>query len=157
MKFELVYPKGQSEKWVELAATDYVQKISYMYPIERKALRSRSADRGQKDEKKRAEGQSLLESFSGRDYVIAFDEKGEKFKSSIEFSQMLQKAIAQQKNKIVFLLGGPYGIDQAVKDKADKIISLGSLTFSHHVAHVVVLEQIYRALAIWKGLPYHNP
>lgn len=157
MKFELLYLKGQSEPWVDLAAEDYVRKISHVYPIERVAIKSRNSEREKKDEKIKAEAEATLKLLKPRDHVILFDEGGKKFDSSVAFSHYLQKIMGLQKNKLVFVVGGPYGVDKRVKEKADAIISLSSLTMSHHVAHVVVLEQIYRALAIWRGLPYHNP
>jgi 23S rRNA (pseudouridine1915-N3)-methyltransferase len=157
MKLALFYLKGKTEEWAEEAGDDYAKKISHFFSFERTSLKSRSSDRENAQEKKSAEAEALLKKLSSTDMLVLFDEGGKIFKDSEDFSRELVKLIAQKSNRLVFAIGGPYGFDESVKKRARAQWSLSGLTMNHHLAQVAALEQIYRALTIWKGLPYHNP
>ena len=88
--------------------------------------------------------------------MILFDERGKLHKNSRDFSAAIVKAIESGRQRIVFVIGGPYGFSQKAKDRADLLLSLSPLTLNHHVAKVTALEQVYRALTIWKNIKYHN-
>ena len=148
--------RGQSCDWAEAAAMEYAQKISHFFKFERIMLKSKSSGREQAEEKRRAEADTLLKHFEKSDFVILFDEHGKTFRSSEEFSAALIKAVGSSAPTVSFVIGGPYGFDAAVLERANAKWSLSALTMNHHVAHVAALEQIYRGLTIWKGLPYHN-
>lgn len=90
----------------------------------------------------------------GREYVICCDERGENI-SSGEYSLRLQKAFVNGMD-VVILIGGAYGFDDFVREKADFIWSFSKLVFPHGIARVVVAEQIYRASQIAIGGPYHH-
>jgi 23S rRNA (pseudouridine1915-N3)-methyltransferase len=156
MKLELVYLRGQSCEWAESAAAEYTQKIAYFFKFERIMLKSKSSGREQQQEKRRAEADALLGYFEKSDHVILFDENGKTFRNSEEFSTTLIKAVGSASSKVCFVIGGPYGFDTSVQERANAKWSLSALTMNHHIAQVAALEQIYRGLTIWKGLPYHN-
>jgi len=156
MKIELIYLKGQSCDWASQASREYVEKINYFLKFSLTELKSKSKDRDQASGKRRAEAEILLSSLEKSDHVILFDEKGKSFSSSVNFSSVLVKKIASGHTKICFIIGGPYGFDDSIRSRANDIWSLSPLTMNHHLARVAVLEQLYRALTIWKGLPYHN-
>ena len=92
--------------------------------------------------------------FSGREYVICCDERGENI-SSPEFSGMLNRAFVDGKD-VIILIGGAYGFDEAVRNKSDFVWSFSKLVFPHMIARVMVAEQIYRASQIASGSPYHH-
>ena len=92
--------------------------------------------------------------FTGRDFVICCDERGENI-SSGEFSQRLNKAFFTSR-EIVILIGGAYGFSDATREKADFVWSFSKLVFPHMIARLVALEQIYRAQEIEKGSHYHH-
>lgn len=92
--------------------------------------------------------------FSGRDYVICCDERGENI-SSPEYSQRLNNAFVSGKD-VVILIGGAYGFDQTVRERADFVWSFSKLVFPHQIFRVMVVEQIYRASEIMKGSGYHH-
>ena len=58
--------------------------------------------------------------------------------------------------RLVFVIGGPYGFSEAVYRKADELLSLSKMTFSHQMVRMIFAEQIYRAMTIMKGEPYHH-
>lgn len=92
--------------------------------------------------------------FSGREYVIVCDERGQNI-SSPEFSEKVTKAFSAGK-EVVILIGGAYGFSDEVREKADFVWSFSKLVFPHRIARVMVAEQIYRASQIAINGPYHH-
>ena len=92
--------------------------------------------------------------FSGQDFVICCDERGKNI-SSDEYSALLSQAFIQSKN-IIILIGGAYGFDDPIRERADFVWSFSKLVFPHALARVVVMEQIYRAAQIEAGSGYHH-
>lgn len=156
MTLVLYYLKGKAETWAEDASNEFVKKISNYFNIERIALKSKASDREKKEDKINAEAKVILNVIKENDLLILFDEKGKLFKSSKEFSDEFLRQLSFKKSRMVFIIGGPYGFSNDVRKRAQAMWSLSGLTFNHHIAQVTALEQIYRALTIWKGVPYHN-
>lgn len=92
--------------------------------------------------------------FDGRDYVICCDERGRNI-SSDEYSQSLEKMFLANKN-VIILIGGAYGFEPEVREKADFVWGFSKLVFPHMLARVIAVEQIYRASQITSGKPYHH-
>mgnify|MGYP001256312184 CR=1 FL=1 len=86
--------------------------------------------------------------------VIALDENGENFDSR-EFSKEMTLWL-ERYSYLYFIIGGPNGLSEFVKNKADKIISLSNLTFPHQLAKVILSEQLYRSICIMNNHPYHR-
>jgi len=97
------------------------------------------------------EGAIILSKIKEEDYVIALSEKGSST-SSTEFAFMLSDV---EKN-FVFIIGGPDGLDEKVIKRANEVTSLSKMTFTHEMARLILLEQIYRAVQINEGRPYHR-
>lgn len=89
------------------------------------------------------------------DYVVLLDEKGKSL-TSIEFSGFIQQKMNESRKCLVFVVGGAYGFSDEMYSRADAIISLSPLTFSHQIVRLVFMEQLYRAMTIMKGEPYHH-
>jgi 23S rRNA (pseudouridine1915-N3)-methyltransferase len=83
------------------------------------------------------------------------DEKGMEL-SSLQFSAYIDKKNLSSVTNLVFIVGGPYGFDQAVHERANDKLSLSRLTFSHQMVRLFFVEQLYRAFTIIKGEPYHH-
>ncbi|MCB0419660.1 MAG: 23S rRNA (pseudouridine(1915)-N(3))-methyltransferase RlmH [Bdellovibrionales bacterium] len=156
MKMVLYYLQTKQEPWVEEAARQLEKKIARFIPFEVIALKSKSHSRAAAAEKKLAEEKKLLEVLNDGDFVILFDEKGKLSKGSKEFAQQVQKALESGKQRVVFVIGGPYGFTDAIRKKSRVMLSLSPLTMNHFVAKVASLEQLYRAFTILKNIPYHN-
>jgi 23S rRNA (pseudouridine1915-N3)-methyltransferase len=118
-------------------------------------LRPQNAPRENADEKKRQEAEIFFKALDKGEPFFIFDEKGKAF-DSVQFSRFVSQQLESGVRRVTFLIGGPYGFADELKAKAKGSISLSTLTFNHHIAQIVVLEQIYRALAIRQKLPYHN-
>ena len=83
--------------------------------------------------------------------IIVLTEEGKEF-TTAEFSQLIGKI----DSKIIFVIGGPYGIAPEVKQKADMLWALSKMTFTHEMARLLFLEQIYRAMNLLNGGAYHH-
>lgn len=104
-------------------------------------------------ERKREETQALLKTADG--LIIALDEQGENL-SSEEFAALLKTARTKGGTSLNFIIGGPDGLDEDVRGKTFKTIALGKMTWPHQFALAMLMEQIYRALTILSGHPYHR-
>jgi 23S rRNA (pseudouridine1915-N3)-methyltransferase len=86
--------------------------------------------------------------------VVLLDERGKSYTSK-DFSAYLERA-SMTYSSMVFVIGGAYGFDQSVLDRADAKLSLSEMTFSHQLIRLIFMEQLYRAFTIIKGEPYHH-
>jgi 23S rRNA (pseudouridine1915-N3)-methyltransferase len=103
----------------------------------------------------RAEGDALLGRLGPRDACLLLDERGTEY-TSRQWAAMLQGMFEDPGADPCFVLGGPFGVGEAVRGRAGRLVSLGRMTMAHDLARVVLLEQIYRALSILAGSPYHH-
>ena len=87
-------------------------------------------------------------------YVVVLDEHGKQF-SSIDFAHQFDQLTNQQINQITLILGGPLGLHNSIRQRANLLVSLSPLTFTHQMARVILLEQIYRAMMITNNRRYH--
>ena len=107
------------------------------------------------DQQKEKEGVLILKAINSADVVVLLDENGKQF-DSIAFSSYLQKHMNSGKKQLVFVIGGPYGFSESVYKRAQGKLSLSKMTFSHQMARLFIIEQIYRGLTILKNEPYHH-
>jgi len=91
----------------------------------------------------------------GGNFLVALSETGKSF-DSLKFSDKIMSWQTAGKSSITFLIGGAFGLDQKIIEKADFVLSLSSMTFSHQIVRLVLLEQLYRAFSILKGTDYHK-
>jgi len=89
------------------------------------------------------------------DVVVLLDEHGKEMRST-EFASFLNKQFLSGGKSLVFIVGGPFGTDPAIKKNADVILSLSRMTFSHQMVRLFFMEQLYRALSILRGESYHH-
>jgi 23S rRNA (pseudouridine1915-N3)-methyltransferase len=111
--------------------------------------------KGSAKERRGDEAATLLGKIPDASILIALDEKGEALTSD-GFSRLMGKQRDSGTSNLCFIIGGPDGLGEAVRDKAARIISLGAMTLPHGLARVVLVEQIYRAVTILAGHPYHR-
>lgn len=106
-------------------------------------------------EQKEKEGDLLLKQIENQDEVVLLDEKGKEF-TSVGFAAYLEKKSLSSIKRMIFVIGGPYGFSEKVYQRANSKISLSKMTFSHQMIRVIFIEQLYRAMTIQKGEPYHH-
>ncbi|GBD05151.1 Ribosomal RNA large subunit methyltransferase H [bacterium HR20] len=97
----------------------------------------------------------LLERIQPNDTVVLLDERGQAMRSE-EFARLLDRLMMQSARRLVFILGGPWGVAPSVRERADVLLSLSAMTLPHEIARIVLCEQLYRAVSILRGEPYHH-
>lgn len=145
---------GKSEPGVLVQARDYTRRVQGFSELKLLELKEYKATKSFKsDLSKKKEGAEILKHISEDDFVVLLDEKG-RMMDSIEFSGFIEEKTDGK--KLVFVVGGPYGIDQCIRERADFVLSMSKLTFTHQMVRVFLMEQIYRAVSILQGKDYHN-
>ncbi len=104
---------------------------------------------------KQTEKEVLLKRISGQDVLILLDEKGKIF-SSLQFAEQVERMQHFGSHRHVFLIGGAYGFDPEIVQRANMKIALSAMTFSHQFVRLIFLKQFYRALTIIKGEKFHH-
>ncbi len=156
MKGLFLHIQTSRDLWFDEALERYLTKLNHFFSFEVKRIQSDSSSRMDRSQKVKSEDKLILSSIRSTDLVLAFDEKGRTFIDSRAFSAYLVKKIEMGKPRIVFVVGGAFGLGAGLRERTSDLISLGPLTLNHHLAMIVAMEQIYRSLTIWKGIPYHN-
>lgn len=143
------------EEWSHAAIDLYLRKMNPFHPTEYKTLKPKKYSREDADVKRKEDTVCLLKELTADDYVILFDERGKKFNSQ-QFSKNLEMALMSGKKRIVFIVGGAFGVSDELRSRAQAVVGLSDMIMNHLVAQVVVMEQVYRGFTILKNLPYHN-
>lgn len=107
------------------------------------------------EQQKQQEGELILKQLQPGDHVVLLDEHGKEYRS-IEFSKYMENKMLTVSKRLVFIIGGPYGFSPDVYDKANEKLSLSKMTFSHQMIRLIFVEQLYRAMTIMRGEPYHH-
>ena len=143
------------DKWVTEGVNHYRKMLGRYASIEIRQLPSPrvSASLSPVEIKKNEAARFEKELTGG--YFIALSDRGQK-KDSFQFARLLERIQSQNRGPICFLIGGPYGLDDSIIKRADLVLSLSSLTFSHQLARLVLLEQLYRGFSILHGTAYHK-
>ena len=133
----------KSLSWCQEACSEYEKRLRKPYKVKWEFI-----------EEERLLKRLVEWPFTGREYVICCDERGENI-SSDEFSRKLSGAFLNSKD-VVILIGGAYGFNDEIRQKADFVWSFSKLVFPHMIARLIVAEQIYRAQEIARGSHYHH-
>ena len=107
------------------------------------------------EERTRVEGEAILAALRPQDHALCLDRRG-KAQDSPGLADKLRLLLEDANRRPCFVVGGAYDIWRPVRDQAQGLISLGPMTLPHELARVVLLEQLYRAMTILRGLPYHH-
>jgi len=106
-------------------------------------------------QQKAKEAELILKRLLPSDQVILLDEKGVQL-TSTQFAEFIDKKQLGSVSNLVFVVGGPYGFDDSVYQRANDKMSLSKMTFSHQMVRLFFVEQLYRGYTIIKGEPYHH-
>jgi 23S rRNA (pseudouridine1915-N3)-methyltransferase len=155
MKTLLLLVGKTQDKHFVAGINDYAERIGHYLPFEIKVIPElRNTKSLSEQQQKTQEGELLLKQLQPSDTVVLLDEHGTEHRS-VEFAAWLQKK-QNTARRLVFIIGGPYGFSEAVYKRANEMVSLSRMTFSHQMVRLVFTEQIYRACTIIKGEPYHH-
>lgn len=102
-----------------------------------------------------AEAASILKLLKDEDYVVLLDERGEQVTTE-GVAALLDSRLQSGTKRLVFIIGGAYGVDDAVKERASLTLSLSMLVFPHMLVRLILVEQLYRAFSVREGGKYHH-
>lgn len=155
MKIRVVAVGKMKAGYAREAVADYLARVNRYVPCEVIEVKDASGE-GDAARILAAEGRRLIEASSdGGPFRVALDVRG-KACSSVELARFIGDRMSYGGRDLAFLIGGPYGLEPTLRRESDSQLSLSSLTFPHELVRVLLLEQLYRALTILRGEPYHK-
>lgn len=156
MNVKLITIGKTSVSFLIAGEAEYQKRLKHYMRFERVDLNDiKSAQKLSQNEVKKKEGALILSKLDTNDLVVLLDERGAKM-GSIQFAKWFEKKTISSVRNVVFIIGGAFGFDQSVYDRANEKISLSDLTFSHQMVRLFFLEQLYRIASILKGEKYHH-
>lgn len=156
MKIVLLAVGKTATPYISKAIDEYSARISRYQPFELQVIPDLKASKAiTPDEQKAREGRLILESLRPGDFVTLLDERGRQM-TSREFAAEIESRMVRGLKRLVFIIGGPYGFSPEVYAAASSQLSLSRMTFTHEMVRLFFTEQIYRAMTIMRGEPYHH-
>lgn len=156
MKTTLLVVGRTAETHFITAINDYVQRTRRYLSFDLEVIPELKNTKNLSNEvQKEKEGELILKALQPGDYVVLLDEGGKEMRS-IEFADYMRHKMNTVNKRLVFIIGGPYGFSRKVYETAHEKMSLSRMTFSHQMVRLVFVEQLYRAMSILNGSPYHH-
>jgi len=156
MRIEFWSVGKNHEPYVKAGVEDFTRRISNYFKVEWTIIPPpRNAGMMSENELKKKEGELVMEKLSKDDYLIVLDERGKQV-SSEGLADFIQSRANAGSRKIVFLIGGAFGIDDLVIKRAGFSWSLSRLVFPHQLVRLILAEQVYRACTILRNEKYHH-
>lgn len=155
MTTTLLFVGKTTDPHTDTLCQEYLRRLTHYLPVRLQVIPElRNTKALTPDQQKQAEGELILRAVPQSADLILLDEHGKEYRS-VEFAQQLQKKMSSGRD-LFFAIGGPYGFSQSVYERANGKVSLSQMTFSHQMVRLFLIEQIYRAMTILRGEPYHH-
>ena len=155
MKISLLVIGKTTDSRLEALIDEYTKRLKHYVSFELVVVPDiKNAKSLSEEQLKTQEGLDILRRLTPSMEVYLLDEHGREFRS-IEYADWLQKRMASGKD-LTLIIGGAYGFSPAVYERANGKISLSQMTFSHQMIRLLAVEQLYRAMTILRGEPYHH-
>lgn len=155
MKSILIQVGKTTDKHLQAGIDNYVERTGHYMPFEVVTIPElKNTKNLTPDQQKTMEADLILRQLQPSDTVVLLDEHGREYRSQ-EFARWLEQK-RHAARRLVFIIGGPYGFADTVYNRAQEMVSLSKMTFSHQMIRLIFTEQIYRACTIIKGEPYHH-
>lgn len=156
MEIELLTVGKTTTGYIQTGIDEYLKRLKRYIGYSIKSIPDiKNAKNLSEEMQKKAEGDLILAYLSPSDFVVLLDERGEML-SSVGFSDFIQKGMLSGRKRMIFIVGGPYGFSSEVYARTDKKLSFSKMTFSHEMIRLFFTEQVYRAMTILRGEPYHH-
>ena len=156
MKIKLICIGKTGKGFLVDGENEYLNRLKHYVNIERIEIPDlKNAKKLSIEQIKSLEGKEIMSKINPGEQLILLDDKGKDFTSE-KFAVFIQKKFNQGGKALVFVIGGAYGFSKEVYDRSDSLLSLSKMTFSHQMIRMIFFEQVYRAMTILKGEPYHH-
>ncbi len=153
MKLSIWSVGKANETYIKEGVDQFTKRIGHYYPLEWQLITPSKLT--EPTQIKKAEAASILKALAATDILILLDEKG-KMLSSPGLATLIQKNANQSAQKLVFLIGGAYGVSEDIKARAQYTWSISDLVFPHMLVRLILVEQVYRACSILANEKYHH-
>jgi 23S rRNA (pseudouridine1915-N3)-methyltransferase len=156
MKIECWAVGKPHESYVSLGVSDFTQRIENYFPLEWRLFSLKKIAGSYSQSKLKQEESALIfAALKPDDYLVSLDENGKSL-TSRKLAGFIQDRANDSLKRLIFLIGGAYGLDEQILKKSKFIWSLSDLTFPHQLVRLILAEQIYRACSIGRNEKYHH-
>ncbi|MEE4197490.1 MAG: 23S rRNA (pseudouridine(1915)-N(3))-methyltransferase RlmH [Bacteroidales bacterium] len=156
MKVKLIMVGKTVQDYLVAGVRSYQQRIIHYIPFDAQLIPDLKNTKNLPEKlQKKKEGELILQQLQPSDFVVLLDENGKSF-SSVGFAGWMGKQMTGGIKNLVFVIGGAYGFSESLYQRSNMKMSLSRMTFSHQMVRLIFIEQLYRALTIIKGEPYHH-
>lgn len=152
MKHEMVFLGKAKESFIQAGIAEYSGRLNHYTKLSTRVLKEKKSGRGNSTVE---EGRMLLESVPAGWLVVALDPKGKQLTSE-QLAELISAWEQRGIKGASYLIGGPLGLSGEVIERADICLSLSKMTFTHDMARLFMVEQLYRAYTIKAGEKYHK-
>ena len=155
MKITVLVVSQRQPDWIEGGCAEYLKRMPPELPVQIRELKPETRSGGKTREQLMAAEKTRIDAALPENCrLVALDERG----NDLTTTQLAQRLESWQADArpVCLLIGGADGIDPALKSRADEMIRLSSLTLPHGLAKLLLCEQLYRAVSVLKGHPYHR-
>ncbi|QEK50374.1 23S rRNA (pseudouridine(1915)-N(3))-methyltransferase RlmH [Pedobacter aquae] len=156
MKITLLTVGKTEDKYILEGIEKYLKRLKHYIKFEIIEIPELKKTKSlSEDQQKNKEAEIIFKQLNHTDHVVLLDERGKEL-SSMHFADFMNKKMIGSVQQLVFIVGGPYGFDASLHQRAQDKLSLSKMTFSHQMVRLFFVEQVYRAFTILKGEPYHH-
>ncbi len=157
MKISIVAVGRLREPYFRAGMDEYIARIRHYLPVEEVEVPAGDGEEGNGRGMRTlvAEGERLQKALAKESFLVCLDREGKAFDSE-EFADWLQKRMGESVARLAFVVGGAWGLSPSILTKSKLRLSLSPMTIPHELARLVLAEQLYRALTLWKGEKYHK-
>ena len=156
MKLEFWAIGKNNEPYVKPGVDEFTRRIHKYFKAEWNIIPvPKNAGMLSEMDLKKREGETILEWLKKDDWLVALDENGKQL-TSLKLAAFIQARANESVKRLVFVIGGAFGLDDAVLKRANYTWSLSGLTFPHQLVRLILAEQVYRACTIVKNEKYHH-
>ncbi len=154
VKLQIITVGHKPPDWISNGFHDYARRMPRELPIMLTEVRPALHSGNSADRARQTEAERILAAVPSGGVKVALDERGKAI-STAQLASQIEDWMSQGRD-VCFLIGGADGLDDAVKSKADLVLSLSNMTLPHALVRVVLAEQLYRAMSIIRNHPYHR-
>lgn len=155
MKLQFMWVGKTRKAAIKELTNEYLERLKNFARLEVTEIRDCDDEGRDREKIVEKEAEEILKRLEAGAFLVVLDEKGRQF-DSLQMADFLDQHRNAGTRQISFLLGGHFGLAEQIKKRADVVLSLSRLTFTHELARVFLMEQVYRAFAILHGLPYQK-
>lgn len=154
MKFVFLFLGKTREKYLDAGIRDFTKRLERFVSVEIVILKEKSSKKLPQDVLKKNEAEQLLERCHNSSFIVALDPAGKE----IDSEALADHVLKWEENgfrDVHFVIGGHYGLHNDILQKADFVLSLSKMTFTHEMTRLILMEQLYRGCMIKAGRNYH--